>query len=211
MPAPSWHLSRTIRSTRWRRPRRDLPAAMKMLSMDSGAYRNMRDGEGDAVAVAARDRRSRLAVLHLRHHRPAQGRDAQPRQSGGGDVVLPRRCRSGDAGRCLALCRADLAWRRSLQSPACPHGRAARHSRIRRLRSGRSAQSRPAARQCRDVRRAHHGAAAGRCRQDAAARTARGCAPSSMAAGRCISPTSATPSPPWGSALCRSTARANRR
>ncbi len=49
---------------------------------------------GRAVAVAARGRRSRLAVLHLGHHRPPQGRDAEPRQSGGDVAVLPRRCRS---------------------------------------------------------------------------------------------------------------------
>ena len=31
---------------------------------------------------AARRRRSRLAVLHLRHHRPAEGRDADPSRAG---------------------------------------------------------------------------------------------------------------------------------
>ena len=34
----------------------DLPASMKMLSLDSDAYRAMREGEGDACAAAARDR-----------------------------------------------------------------------------------------------------------------------------------------------------------
>ena len=32
---------------------------------------------------SARRRRSRLAVLHLRHHRPAEGRDADPPRAGG--------------------------------------------------------------------------------------------------------------------------------
>ena len=52
-------------------------------------------------------------------------------------------------------------------SRACPHRRAPRHSGVPRFRSGRSAQSWPAARQCRDVRSPHHGAAAGRCRKEA--------------------------------------------
>ena len=86
-------------------------AGMNTLSMDSDAYRAMRDGEGAAGAAAARGRRSRLAVLHLGHHRPPEGRDAQPRQSGGDVAVLSRRRRSGDAARCRALCRADLARR----------------------------------------------------------------------------------------------------
>ena len=72
----------------------DLPAGMKMLSVDSDDYRSMRERRGAAVAAAARDRRSRLAVLHLGHHRPAQGRHAQPRQSGRDVAVLPGRCRS---------------------------------------------------------------------------------------------------------------------
>jgi long-chain acyl-CoA synthetase len=44
-----------------------------------------------------------------------------------------------------------------------------------------------------------------------AMRRARASAPSSMAAGRCISPISGTRLRPWASVLCRYTARANRR
>ena len=114
----------------------DLPGAMKMLSMDSDDYLSMRSGEGATGANAARHRRSGLAVLHLRDDRPPQGRDVEPRQSGGDVAMLSRRCRSGHAAGRLALRRADLSWRRPLQFPPCPHGRPARHSRIRRLRSG---------------------------------------------------------------------------
>ena len=90
------------------------PPAMKMLSVDSERLSRDARRRGPAGAAAARGQRSRLAVLHLRHHRPAEGRDAQPWQSGGDVAVLSRRCRSGDAGRCVALCRADFARRRPL-------------------------------------------------------------------------------------------------
>ena len=143
----------------------DLPASMKTLSMDSDAYRKLRDGEGNPSPLPREV--DDLAWLFY-----TSGTTGRPKgvMLSHGNLVAATLCYMvdvdpGDAGRCLALCRADLARRRSLSSPACPHGRAARHSRLRRLRSGRSAQYRPAARQCRDVRSAHHGAAAGRCRQ----------------------------------------------
>ncbi len=40
-----------------------------------------REGDGRIHHRAARQRRSRRDPLHLRHHRPLQGRDADPRQS----------------------------------------------------------------------------------------------------------------------------------
>ncbi len=42
---------------------------------------------------AARARRSRLAVLHLRHDRPAEGRDAHPQGAGCREQRLPERSR----------------------------------------------------------------------------------------------------------------------
>ena len=52
-------------------------------------------------AVAVRRRRSRLAVLHLRHHGPAEGRHAHPSRAGGGELRLcePRSIRSRRAIR----------------------------------------------------------------------------------------------------------------
>ena len=44
-------------------------------------------------ADAARRQRSRLAVLHLGHHRPAEGRDADPSRAGGGERCLSQRGR----------------------------------------------------------------------------------------------------------------------
>ena len=54
----------------------DLPASMKMLSLDSDAYRAMRERQGDAGAAAVRHQRSSLGVLYLRHYRAAERRDA---------------------------------------------------------------------------------------------------------------------------------------
>ena len=48
---------------------------------------------------AARGRRSRLAVLHVRHDRAAKGCHAHARQSDRGKSRLWQRGRSGDAGR----------------------------------------------------------------------------------------------------------------
>ena len=43
---------------------------------------------------AARRRRSRLAVLYLRHHRPAERRDAHPSRAGAGELCVSDRSRS---------------------------------------------------------------------------------------------------------------------
>ena len=49
----------------------------------------------DPIAVVPRERRrSRLAVLHLGHHRPAEGRDADASRAGGGEPRLSERGRS---------------------------------------------------------------------------------------------------------------------
>ena len=92
----------------------DLPAAMRTLSVDSDAYRAMREGEGGPAPLEREV--DDLAWLFYTSGTtgPAEGRDAQPRQSGGDVAVLSRRCRLCDAERCLALCRADFAWRGSL-------------------------------------------------------------------------------------------------
>ena len=87
-----------------------------------------------------------------------------------GNLVAMSLCYLADvdtvhARRRRALRRADLAWRRAVQFHPRPVRRATCRPGVRRLRSRRGARSRQAARQCRDVRRPHHGAAAGRCRQ----------------------------------------------
>ena len=51
--------------------------------------------------------RSGVALLHVRHHRPAQGRHAHPSQSPGDDAQLLRRCRPPAARRLDRACRAD--------------------------------------------------------------------------------------------------------
>ena len=144
MPARRWRLSPTIRCAALTEARADLPAAMRCCRWTARPISRMRDGEGTRRALVARGQRSRLAVLYLGHHRPAQGRDAEPRQSGGdvAGAISPMSIRRPDDA--IAVRRADLARRGALQLPACPHG-GGRHvvPESEGLRSGRSAQSRP--------------------------------------------------------------------
>ncbi len=72
----------------------------------AGHRRSRADGRG-------RGGRSRLALLHQRHDRPAQGRDAEPSQSSRHGAQLCRRCRPalGVAVACCTRhrCRTDPA------------------------------------------------------------------------------------------------------
>ena len=69
-------------------------------------------------AVAVRRRRSRLAVLHLRHHGPAEGRHAHPSRAGGGELRLCERGQSHRARQSAPACRADEPRLRPLHDGA---------------------------------------------------------------------------------------------
>ena len=84
-----------------------------------GGRRSHRHGRG-------RGHGSGVAVLHLRHHRPAQGRHAHPSQSAGDDAELLRRRRSAAGRRLDGACRADQPW---LGPVELRHGGARRRSR----------------------------------------------------------------------------------
>ena len=90
-------------------------------------------------------RRPGLAVLHQRHHRPAQGRDADAPQPDDDGPDLLRRRRSGRRRRRDGLCRADVARLRPLRDPAPDGRRAPRRAGLGRRRSGRAVRARPRA------------------------------------------------------------------
>ena len=75
---------------------------------DDPAHRHLqavRRGRDHAGAMAARSRRRRrAAAIYRRHHRPAQGRDAEPRQSDLGGVDLRR---LGQAARAPSATRSS--------------------------------------------------------------------------------------------------------
>ena len=115
-----------------------------------------------ARARAARRRRSRLAVLHLRHHRPAEGRDAHAPGSLGREPCLRDRGRPGCAGRCHPARGADEPWLRPLHHGARGPPRRQRRAGVGRFRARGSVPSdrRLAARL--DVRGSDHDQAPGR-------------------------------------------------
>ena len=84
---------------------------------------------------AATPRRSRLAVLHERHHRPAEGRDADAPQSDGDDAGLSVRHRAGRRSRRQDSSGAAVARLRTLRAPLRRHGREECRSGIGRFRS----------------------------------------------------------------------------
>ena len=107
-----------------------------------------------------RGARSGLAVLHQRHHRPAQGRDADAEQRHGGDPQLFFRRRCDRARRRHHPRRADVA-RLGLLHPAARRARGAqRGAGVGRLRRARDlcAVAGPSRRH--HVRRADHGRSA---------------------------------------------------
>ncbi len=70
-------------------------------------------------------RRSRLAVLHQRHHRPPERRDADARHHDGADARLFRRNRTGRRAGSRAACRTDVARLGMLRAAVRRHGREA--------------------------------------------------------------------------------------
>ena len=105
----AWLHPRTIRRAGvlcLRRPRRRDRAARAerassaLIVIGSAEYRSAVRRRSDR-GRAARRQRSRLAVLHLRHDRPSEGRDADPSGAGGGEPRLsqPRSMRSRPAIR----------------------------------------------------------------------------------------------------------------
>ena len=143
----------------------DLPATMKTLSMDSNAYRTMRDGEGAPAPLAQET--DDLAWLFY-----TSGTTGRPKgvMLSHGNLVAATLCYLADVDPAtpddVSLYAAPISHGAGLYH--LPHVRmGGRHviPGIRRFRSGRGAQSRQAARQCRDVRGPYHGAPTGRCRQ----------------------------------------------
>ena len=114
---------------------------------------------------AARRQRSRLAVLHLRHHRTAEGRDAHPQGAGGRERSLHGRGRYACARRSAAACRADEPRLRPLHDGLCHAPRRQRRAGIGRLRAGGNLRSVPRLAAHLDVCRSDHGQAAGRLRR----------------------------------------------
>ena len=106
---------------------------------------------------AARARRSGVAVLYQRHHRPPQGRDAHPSQSDGADARLLRRDRTGQRRRLRSACSADVAWLGLLRPALRRHGRQHHRAGERGLRSGRNRGAAAGSRQCQFLCRADHG------------------------------------------------------
>ncbi len=106
----AWLHPRTIGRARLlclgRHRRRDRGArAQDARTIDRGRQRRIRRtvcGRSDRRG-AARARRSRLAVLHLGHHRTAEGRHAQPSGAGAGQSCLRRRGGS-DRRRAMRSC-----------------------------------------------------------------------------------------------------------
>ena len=127
-----------------------------------GGIRLGAGGAGRAAGAAgARSRRRGLAVLHLGHHRAAQGRDADAPQPAGHDHGLLHRRGRRAARRRHGLCRAHVAWRGLVQLRPHAARRAPRGARVRWVRPGRAGaigrgRGPPVA-----VCRAHHGAPAG--------------------------------------------------
>ena len=102
-------------------------------------------------------RRSRLAVLHQRHHRPAERRDADARHHDGADARLFRRDRTGRRAGPRAACRTDVARLGMLRAAVRRHGRRHRRSRKWRVRSCRDQDAARRARQRQLLCRADHG------------------------------------------------------
>ncbi len=130
-----------------------------------------------AAAGGAHARRPGLAVLHQRHHRPAQGRDADAAQPDDDGAGLLRRRRPDRAAGCDGLCGADVARLRHLRDPAPDGRRAPRRAGQRRRRPGRAVCAGPRARALVHLCRADHRQAPGRpCRgRGADAGRRRGC------------------------------------
>ena len=153
-----------------------------------------RAGRRARPPVERAPRRPGLAVLHQRHHRPAQGRDAHAAQPDDDGAGLLRRRRCHRAGRRHRLRRADVARLRPLRDPAPDGRRAPRGAGLGRRRPGRAVRARPRARAAVHLCRADHRQAPGRpCRSrraDAGRCGGAASRPSSTAARRCTWPTS---------------------
>ena len=132
-PARGCALPPTDSTARSRRTRRTVSSALIVIG--SAEYRTAFRRRPDR-GRAARRRRSRLAVLHLRHDRPAEGRDADPSRAGGGEPRLSQRGRCRRARRSDPARRADEPRLRPLHHAACHAARRQRRAGIRRLRAG---------------------------------------------------------------------------
>ena len=114
---------------------------------------------------AAAAGRSRLAVLHLGHHRPAQGCDADAPRALLGEPRLCRRGRPDRPRRCDPARRADEPWLRALHHGAYCAAGDQRGAGLRRLRSGGDLPALHALATGIDVRRADDGPAPARLRR----------------------------------------------
>ena len=145
-------------SGRSRRASRRWSASSRSASAEYRAPAHRRSGADDRGHAGRR----RLAVLHERHHGPAQGRDAKPSQPAGDDARLLRGRRPDRAGRCDPARRAAVARLGLLCPPARRSGRLPGDPGKRRLRSGRDLRAVPGPARRNPVRGADHGEAPGR-------------------------------------------------
>jgi hypothetical protein len=149
------------------RPRGGGPGAARLARCAGrGRRRAPRMDHGDAARRAGRPRtrRPRVAVLHVGHHRPPQGRDAHAPQPAGDDAVLLRRRGRRTRRRRCAVRGADVARRGALRAAARGGRRAPRGAGVARLRPGGDPDARAPPSRRVDVRGADDGAPAGRAR-----------------------------------------------
>ena len=85
---------------------KEAPELKEIVDVTTRSYSFMEVGDPIALAEAEADRPG-VALLHVGHHRPAQGRHAHASQSSGDDAQLLRRCRPAAARRLDRACRAD--------------------------------------------------------------------------------------------------------
>ena len=93
----------------------ELPSLERVVEVGSRDHLALRAGRADRACRGGPGRR-RLAVLHQRHDRPAQGRHADPSQPSGDDLGLSRGCRRHRAERCDPPCRAACRTARGFMS-----------------------------------------------------------------------------------------------
>jgi len=123
-----------------------------------GARQPGRGGRAGPADRAARAAGSCLAVLHIRHHRPTQGREDHPPDADGHVACLSRRCGRGLGRGCHALRRPDEPWRGALCAGSCAARRAPHLPCLGRVRRGRNPRSCPPSWPPSHVRSPHHGA-----------------------------------------------------
>ena len=143
---------------------REAPALKEIVDTTTRAYSFMAVGDPEPDR-RRRAHRSGLAVLHVGHDRPAQGRHAHAPQPAGDDAQLLRRRRPAAARRLDRACRPDQPRLGPVELPDAGARRRPGLSRERPLRgAGDGRADEPLAR-LQHLPRAHHGEAPDRARQ----------------------------------------------